>query len=101
MQLPADAAGAELYSVQGKRICTIRRGNNANTSSLPLPSGCQKASTKLNIFKTSVIFFSDDRHLCEIVNACLFSFLFITYAVKRYFPASSKKKQYLLFFRYI
>jgi hypothetical protein len=50
MQLPADAAGAELYSVQGKRICTIRRGNNANTSSLPLPSGLSKGIYQIKYF---------------------------------------------------
>ena len=50
MQFPADAPGAELYSMQGKRICTIRRDNNANTSSLPLPSGLSKGIYRIKYF---------------------------------------------------
>ena len=50
IQFPTDAVGAEIYSVQGKRICTISRGNNANTSSLPLPSGLSKGIYRIKYF---------------------------------------------------
>jgi hypothetical protein len=50
IQFPVDAAGAEMYSMQGKRICTIRRDNNTNSSSLPLPSGLSKGIYRIKYF---------------------------------------------------